>query len=162
MSRPDRLKELLSKLWRPDWTCPRCGRPFNDKRHTHTCGDYTVRQYLEGRSDASVELYRRFAEQVRECGPVIIVPEKRRVVFQTRLAFAGVDRLSDDGLEGHLLLRRQVESPRFTKVETVSALEHVHHFMVRSTDDLDHELAAWLTEAYIAASEDRPESAPKA
>ena len=156
MARPDKVRELLSNLWTPDWSCPRCGRPFNDKRRIHTCGAYTVRRYLEGHSNASVELYRRFAQRIREHGPTIVVPERHRVVFQTRLVFAGVERLSDDGLEGYMVLRRRVESTRFTKVETVSALEHVHHFLARATDDFDDELTAWLTEAYIAASDDRP------
>jgi hypothetical protein len=161
MAVPDRLRELLSNLWTLDWTCPRCGRPFNDKRQIHTCGDHTVRQYLEGHSSASVELYRRFAEHVRECGPIIVVPERQRVMFQTRLVFAGVVRLSDGGLEGYLVLRRRVASTCFSKIETVSALEHLHHFLVRTTDDLDDELTAWLTEAYIAASADRPASAER-
>ena len=162
MVAPDKLRELLSNLWTPDWRCPRCGRPFNDKQQIHTCGDYTVRQYLEGHSGGAVELYRRFAERIRLCGPIIVVPERHRVVFQTRLVFASVERLSDDGLQGYLVLRRQVDSPRFSNIETVSALEHLHHFLVRGLDDLDDELTAWLTEAYIAASEARPatKSAP--
>ena len=153
MSEPDKLRELLSTLWTPDWICPNCGRPFNDKTQTHTCGPHTVRQYLTRRPTGAVKLYRRFAQLVRELGPVIIVPSKSDVLFQTRLTFAAVDRLTDAGLHGHVVLRRRLDHERFTKIEEVSALELVHHFVMRSVDELDDEVRAWLSEAYTAASD---------
>jgi predicted component of type VI protein secretion system len=45
-------------------------------------------------------------------------------------------------------LARRLEHPRFTKIECISARNHVHSFRFNSHSELDHEVLAWLREAY--------------
>jgi len=54
-----------------------------------------------------------------------------------------------DGLDGHIVLARRLENSRFTRIESISPRNHVHHFQLRSLDDLDRELQTWLREAYV-------------
>ncbi len=75
------------------------------------------------------------------------MPEKTRVAFQARMSFAAVS-LKPDRLTGHVVLARRLESPRFTKIESISPRNHVHSFCFRSREELDDEVVAWLREAY--------------
>jgi hypothetical protein len=51
-------------------------------------------------------------------------------------------------LDGHLVLARRVESPRFRKVETYSPRNVLHAFRLVSPDEVDAEFTGWLAEAY--------------
>ena len=108
---------------------------------------YTLRQHLAGKSPFAIALFRRFAELLKRCGPVRIVPEKTRIAFQVRMSFAAVS-LRRDRIVGHVVLARRLEHPRFTKIESMSARNHVHSFRFNSHAELDHEVLAWLREAY--------------
>jgi Domain of unknown function (DUF5655) len=132
---------------RPMWRCPRCGRLFANRNQAHFCGRYTLRQHSEGKPREVVALFRQFVKMVKKCGPVIVVPEKTRIAFQVRMSFAAVS-LRRDRLDGHVVLARRLENPRFTKIEDISPRNQVHHFSFRSGQELDREVQGWLCEAY--------------
>ena len=51
-------------------------------------------------------------------------------------------------LDGHLVLARRLESPRFRRVETFSARNVLHAFRLTGPDDVDDAFAGWVAEAY--------------
>jgi len=51
-------------------------------------------------------------------------------------------------LDGHVVLARRLESPRFRRIETYSPRNVVHLFRLRGPDDVDEEVRSWLAEAY--------------
>lgn len=69
------------------------------------------------------------------------------------MIFASVNRLNDDGLAGHVVLARRLEHPRFTKVESISPRNHVHHFVLRDAGEVDAEVESWLREAHAAGKQ---------
>ena len=95
----------------------------------------------------AIALFRHFAELVKRCGPLRIVPEKTRIAFQVRMSFAAVS-LRRDRIVGHVVLARRLEHPRFAKIEYISPHSHVHFFRFNSHSELDHEVLVWLREAY--------------
>jgi hypothetical protein len=115
-----------------------------------------VESFLKGKSAAAIELFHRFAELVEACGPVMIAPAKSRIGFQASTIFAAVNRLSDRGLHAHVVLSRRLESPRFRQIETLGPQSHVHHFRIRTVEELDEEVQAWLCEAYSAGRQETP------
>lgn len=129
------------------WTCPRCGRRFANRNQSHSCGHYTIKQHLKGKSSLVMSLYERFVELVKRCGPVSIVPAKTRIGFQVRMTFAAVTLKAHD-LNAHVVLSRRLENTRFTRIESITPRCHVHHFRVQSMEELDDEVVAWLKEAY--------------
>jgi Domain of unknown function (DUF5655) len=129
------------------WKCAKCGRLFANPNQSHSCSRYTLREHLAGKGPFAVTLFRRFAKMVKRCGPVRIVPEKTRIAFQVRMSFAAVS-LRRNRLVGHVVLARRLEHPRFTKIECISPRNHVHSFRFNSHSELDHEVIAWLREAY--------------
>jgi hypothetical protein len=114
----------------------------------HSCGQYSVRQFLSGKSRHAISLYRHFEALVRACGPVQIAPAKTRIGFQVRMIFAAVNKLGDHGLDAHVVLARRLESPRFRRIETLTPRCQLHHFRIESLSELDEEVQGWLREAY--------------
>jgi hypothetical protein len=146
-SRSSKVGQSVS-VTKPLWRCPECGRPFANARQPHSCGRVSVESHLAGRTEHLVVLYTRFEEMVRACGPVVIVPAKTRIGFQVRMIFAAVNAFRADGFEAHVVLARRLEHPRFRRIESLSPRNHVHHFSIRSLDELDDDVQAWLDEAY--------------
>lgn len=100
----------------PLWRCPKCGERFVTKNMWHSCGKYTL-EALFARSEPHVfQLFNKFAEMMRACGPVTMIPQKTRVVFQVRVRFGGCYPR-----KSHLLctlaLPRVDNDPRFFKIE---------------------------------------------
>jgi hypothetical protein len=129
------------------WKCPGCGRRFANRNQSHACSRHSLREHLQGRSPQPLAIYREFVKKVKRCGPVVVLPEKSRIAFQVRMSFAAIS-FRRDGLNGHVVLARRLENPRFTRIESISPRNHVHHFRLRSLADLDADLQTWLREAY--------------
>lgn len=84
---------------------------------------------------------------VEALGPVEVLAEKTRIALHVRMSFAAF-MPRRQWLAGHLVLARHIASPRFSRVETISARNIVHQFRLDAPDDVDDEFAAWLAEAY--------------
>src|ERR687895_620442 len=80
-------------------------------------------------------------------GPVTVLPERTRIALQVRMSFAAVV-LRRRWVDGHVVLARRLEHPRFRRVETFSPRNHLHQFRLERLEEVDDEVAAWLAEAY--------------
>jgi hypothetical protein len=76
------------------WKCPKCSRQFANRNQEHSCGKYTVEDFLMGKGPEAESLYRAFEKLVLGLGPVLLAPAKTRVGFQARMIFAAVNKLS--------------------------------------------------------------------
>ena len=139
----------MSGPGRPLWTCPRCGRSFANRNQSHACAppDAGLDHHLEGRDPEVAAILRRLVELAERNGPVTVLPEKTRIAFQVRMSFAAFT-LRRHWVDGHVVLARRLESPRFRKVQTFSPRNHLHRFRLERLDEVDEEVAAWLAEAY--------------
>ncbi|HSO51912.1 MAG TPA: DUF5655 domain-containing protein, partial [Actinomycetes bacterium] len=70
-----------------------------------------------------------------------------RIAFQVRMSFAAFS-LRRPWVDGHVVLARRLQHPRFRRVETFSPRNHLHQFRLEHLDEVDEEVAAWLAEAY--------------
>jgi len=73
----------------PLWHCPRCGAKLVTRDMWHSCGNYTIKDLFARSEPNVIRIFRTLAAMVRECGPVTIIPQKTRVVFQVRVRFLG-------------------------------------------------------------------------
>lgn len=133
---------------RPLWTCPRCGQKFVIRNIWHSCTSFTVEEFFKKRVPAHKKLYRAFLKLVRKCGPVKVNVNKSRISFQARVRFAGIPRVTKDGLVGAFWLKHRIESPRFIRVEILPPTNYLYQFRITSERDLDAEVLSWLREAY--------------
>ncbi|HEU4997708.1 MAG TPA: DUF5655 domain-containing protein [Lapillicoccus sp.] len=130
------------------WTCPRCGRTFAARNQTHTCAPLGDVESHFARSEPRVRAaYEAALAVVRALGPVEVLAERTRIAWHVRMSFAAFQpRVA--WLDGHLVLAREVPSPRWRRVEVFSARNVLHAFRLTGPDEVDDELARWLAEAY--------------
>ena len=131
----------------PLWRCPDCGRQFANRNQSHACGRSTLASHFEGKPPAVRAIFEKLLRSARKNGPVTVLPEKTRIAFQVRMSFAAFV-IRKNWVDGHVVLARRFENPRFRRVETFSPRNHLHAFRFESVDDVDAEVSAWLTEAY--------------
>ena len=84
---------------------------------------------------------------------LIVLPEKTRIALYVRMSFAAF-MPRRKWLNGHLVLARIIDSPRFTRIETLSPRNVVHAFRLTSPADVDTEFVAWLTESYRVGTQE--------
>jgi hypothetical protein len=133
---------------RPPWTCPRCGRTFANPNQTHTCAPPGSLEDHFARAEAHLRAtFNRIQEAVEALGPVTVLPKKSRIAFQVRMSFAAVT-LRRRWLDGHVVLARCLDSPRFCRIEAFSPRNVLHSFRLTGPDEVDAEVRAWLAEAY--------------
>lgn len=131
---------------KPLWTCPRCRRQFANRNQSHSCGQFTVEQLLDGKPQEIVELCERLADLIQRCGEVVVAPTKTRVLFKVRTVFAAV-AVSKNWLDVVFVLARHLKHRRIKKAqEEYPGI--VHFLRIEKADDLDDDFAGWLQEVY--------------
>ena len=131
----------------PLWRCPKCGERFITKNMWHSCGKYTLEALFARSGPHVVQLFNKFAEMISASGPVTMIPQKTRVVFQVRVRFGGCYPRKSH-LLCSLALPRVDDDPRFFKVEKYAPHFIGHSFRVYSEADLDADVQRWMREAY--------------
>jgi hypothetical protein len=131
---------------------PECGRAFANRNQSHACGRHDLEHHFAGRPPELRAIFDRFIEVLGTVGPATVLPEKTRIAFQVRMSFAQLTP-RQRWVDGHVVLARRLESPRFRKIETISARNHVHHFRLSSPDEVDDEVRAWIAEAYMVGEQ---------
>jgi hypothetical protein len=78
---------------------------------------------------------------------VSVLPEKSRIALHVRMSFAAL-MPARRWLDGHLVLARRVDSPRFRRIDEYSPRNVVHVFRLNSPDEVDAQFSDWIAEAY--------------
>ena len=94
---------MSARSERPLWECPDCGRHFANRNQSHFCGHYELGSHFEGKPAEIHLLFDAVVKAIERCGPVIVIPEKTRIAFQTRMSFAQVTPRTK-WLDGHVVL----------------------------------------------------------
>jgi hypothetical protein len=132
----------------PLWRCPDCRRQFANRNQSHACGPRrTVASHFEDKSKTVRDIFKKLLTVAKKNGPVIVLPEKTRIAFQVRMSFAAFT-VRQNWVDGHVVLARRLENPRFRRIETFSPRNHLLAFRFTSAEEIDAEVAAWFAEAY--------------
>jgi len=145
-------RKKLTRAQLPLWQCPKCERKFANRNQSHFCGKHDLEHHFEGKANEVREIYEAVLRAIQRCGPVTVLPEKTRIAFQVRMSFAQLTTRSK-WVDGHVVLARRVEHPRFRKIETFSPRNHVHYFRLMSAEEVDEAVADWLKEAYAVGEQ---------
>jgi hypothetical protein len=139
------------------WTCPGCGRAFANRNQTHTCAPLrSLDEHFAGKPPELRAIFDRFLALAERNGPVTVLPEKTRIALQARMSFAAVQPRRR-WVDGHVVLPRRLDDPRFTRIETYSPRNHLHAFRLTRADEVDEQVAGWLAEAYAAGTRRLPQ-----
>ena len=130
------------------WRCAKCGRRFANRNQSHFCRSrQPLRNHFEGKPSAVRRLFEQVRAAVESCGPVTVLSEKTRIAFHVRMSFMAI-MVRRSGLRGHFVFASVHEHPRFSRVDTISPRNHVHHFRLAGPGDVDATFIAWVAEAY--------------
>jgi hypothetical protein len=136
----------------PLWRCERCGREFANRNQSHACATHDLDHHFTGKPQMVRALFDAVVSAIRAIGPVEVLPEKTRIAFHVRMSFAQVTPRRG-WLDGHVVLARRLESPRFRAVQTFSPRNHLHAFRLERMEDIDDEFRSWLREAYAVGEQ---------
>ncbi len=142
------------------WTCPECGRSFASRNQAHACA--TLGDLDRHFARVSPEVRATFdavLAAVAAIGPVQVLAEKTRIALQVRMSFAAF-MPRRHWLNGHLVLARRIDSPRFTRIDTFSPRNVVHAFRLTTPAEVDEEFTGWLAEAYLVGAQQHLRRAP--
>jgi hypothetical protein len=137
----------------PLWKCPSCGHRFVTRNIWHSCARYSLGAHFRGKDPILRKIFDRFRTAVRNAGPATVYAQKTRIVFLTRVRFAGAI-VHTHWLEGTLWLTRQARHPRLYRIETLGPRVHVHHFRLTDPREVDRGLATLAREAYLVGRQD--------
>jgi hypothetical protein len=102
---------------------------------------------LRGRPAEVAQMLRRFVAAAEASGHVELeVLDKLVVLHGAQRIFASA-RPAAAGLRGHLNLLRQVQDPRFTKIEPLTKRIWYHRYLLKQPDQLDDAFIGWIAEA---------------
>ena len=135
------------------WPCPNCGRHFANRGQSHTCRPLgTVDDHFLGAEPHVRETYDRLVRLMGQIGAFVVLPEKTRIAFQVRMSYAAL-MPRRRWLDGHVVLSRRLESPRFRRIDAYSRHNVVHAFRLHAPAEVDGEVEAWLREAYAVGAQ---------
>jgi uncharacterized protein DUF5655 len=134
------------------WRCERCGREFANRNQSHACGRHDLAHHFAGKPAEIRTLFDAVVAAIKEFGPVEVLPEKTRIAFHVRMSFAQVTPRRA-WLDGHVVLARRRDSPRFRSIQTISPRNQVHVFRLEKLEDIDTEFREWLAEAYAVGEQ---------
>ena len=132
----------------PLWRCPKCGAQFVSANMSHSCGRFRLEDLFAGRDPQAFSLFEKFKRMVEACGPVVMIPQKTRLVFMVRMRFAAVYPRKSSLRVGLVLSRRLAPSRRIDKVIEYAPQCIGHELTITSAGDLDATIQRWLRAAY--------------
>jgi Domain of unknown function (DUF5655) len=133
---------------RPLWTCPRCGLKLVSRNLWHSCGQSSLQEWQSRMGPRARRLFGRFRRMIARCGEFHVSPAKTRIAFMGRVRFAGITRLSEEGMTCSFALPRPLRSRRFEKIEEVVPGWWVHRLRVTLPAELDEQVQEWIRESY--------------
>src|ERR1044072_1377862 len=143
---------MSKRLQRLLWKCPQCKRRFANRNRSHFCEKHDLETHFRRKRKEIRDIYEAVLRAIRRCGPATVLPEKTRIAFQVRMSFAQLTARSK-WVDGHVVLARRLEQPRFRKIQTISLRNHVHHFRLMSAKKVDEQVVSWLEEAYAVGEQ---------
>lgn len=131
------------------WECPNCHQHFYNTNQSHSCGQYSVGQFLTGKTNTAKHLFQQFLDAYKTIGPYQLHPVKTRVALLVKMRFASVNKLGTDYLDGHLVMvEAHPDDTLFYKIDNLNNRFFVHHFRMYHSDDITSGFKKYMEMAY--------------
>lgn len=112
------------------WKCPKCHQSFYNKNQAHSCGNYSVADFIKGKTEVSKAIMNKFLKAYERIGPYELHPVKTRIALLTKMRFASINKLGKDYMDGHLVLTELQNNSLFYKIDNLNNRFYVHHFKI--------------------------------
>jgi hypothetical protein len=131
------------------WTCPKCKQQFFNKNQSHSCGNYTIADFLKDKTAHSIGLFNFFLDEYSKIGPFELHPVKTRVALLTKMRFCAINKIGADYIDIHLVLTSLFDDTNsFHKIDNPANRFFVHHARLYNKDGITDELKEYMVLAY--------------
>jgi hypothetical protein len=131
------------------WTCPKCHHQFFNKNQSHSCGSYTVDDFIRDKPAKSIGLFNFFLDAYRKIGPFELHPVKTRVALLSQMRFCSVNKIAAGHIDIHLVLTALYDDTScFYKIDNLANRFFVHHARLYDNNDVTDELKKYMAMAY--------------
>ena len=131
------------------WTCPKCKHKFYNKNQSHSCGSYTVDNFMAGKTDKAIALFNHFLSEYKKIGDFELHPVKTRVALLTKMRFCSINKLAKDYIDVHFVLTTPYNNNLcFYRIDNLADRFFVHHLKVYSKTDINSEVRKFMKLAY--------------
>ena len=136
----------------PQWECPTCRRTFARKGQGHECAPaMTLEEYFTTGPERERPIYEAVIAHLDTLGPVIVEPVSVGI-FLKRPAQVAQLRPKDKWVDLCFSLPHPLRDRRIVAKPIAHGALWYHRARLTGPEDVDDEVRAWLTEAYLAAA----------
>jgi len=128
------------------WTCPACQLTFNRTNQVHSCNDRTLDSFLNGKSQATSDLFWHFIEAYRDIGEFQVHPTKSMISLTNGVRFAYVMRLGKNFVDVMFPFEQPYEDNEcFYRIGSVPGANQFNHYCrLVNKDDVNAELKKYM------------------
>jgi len=128
------------------WTCPECQQKFINQNHPHSCNERTEEDFLKGKSNVTVELYRHFIQELRKLGKFKLHPAKSRIAFAADIRFGYIHRLGKNFVDVALTFRKPYhDNLCFYRIGEVPGGKYFQHYLrIYCKEDVNDEVKKYM------------------
>jgi len=131
------------------WTCPKCKHKFYNKNQSHSCGSFTVDDFLKGKSEIAIDLFNYFISEYKKIGDLEIHPVKTRVALLTKMRFCSINKIGADFIDVHLVFTKPYNNNLcFYKIDNLANRFFLHHLKLYNKTDINSEVRKYMELAY--------------
>lgn len=130
------------------WTCPSCERRFARVGQSHECAPaMTIEEYFATGPAFERPIFEAVHAYLETLGPMTVEPVSVGIFIKADGSFVEL-RPMTRWVRLSFPLRRRLDHPRLSRQPIETATRVFHFVNLRSPDDLDDTVQAWLAEAY--------------
>lgn len=131
------------------WTCPKCGHKFYNTNQSHSCGNYSVDNFLSGKTKKSIAIFNCFISEYKNIGDFELHPVKTRVALLTKMRFCSINKIGKDFIDVHFVLTKPYnDNFCFYRIENLADRFFLHHLKVYDRTDINSEVKKFMQLAY--------------
>lgn len=135
------------------WDCPECGRRFRRAGQSHECSPaMSLDEYFATGPHWERPIFDAVMAHLGTVGPVHVEPVSVGIFLKRAQSFAQL-RPMTRWVALSFGLPREVRSSKISRKVIAYGSRYHHVVNVRTPDDVDDDVRAWLTEAYLASPE---------
>jgi hypothetical protein len=135
------------------WDCPDCGRRFRRAGQSHECSPaMSLDEYFATGPDWERPIFEAVMAHLGTVGPVHVEPVSVGIFLKRAQSFAQL-RPMTRWVALSFGLPREVRSSKISRKVIAYGSRYHHVVNVRTPADVDDDVRAWLTEAYLASPE---------
>lgn len=135
----------------PAWTCPECARQFGRAKQSHMCSPgLTIEEYFSTGPAHERPIFDAVMAHMQTVGPVHVEPVQVGIFLKRARTFAEL-RPKDRWVALSFSLAREVRHRTIVRKVMPYGGRYFHVANVVIPGDIDDDIRAWLTEAYLAS-----------